>query len=120
MALVFLLYPFRKKSPQQRVTSIDLLLAILSIATIVYIFIDYLGIVQRASLPNQSDLVLSFLMVLLVLEGGRRVVGAGLTILSSLFFMYALFGPYLSELVDHVGYSFAVIVVYLYLTSDGF
>src|SRR5690625_5960913 len=72
MALVFLLYPFRKKSPQQRVSSIDLLLAILSIATIVYIFIDYLGIVQRAGLPNQSDLVLSFLMVMLVLEGGRR------------------------------------------------
>ena len=119
MALVFLLYPFRKKSPQQRATSIDFLLAILSIATIVYIFIDYLGIVQRAGLPNQSDLVLSFLMVMLVLEGGRRVVGTGLTILSSLFLLYAFFGPYLPEVVAHRGYSFADIISYMYLTTEG-
>src|SRR5690625_7948055 len=60
MALVFLLYPFRKKSPQQRVTSIDLLLAILSVATVVYIFIVYLVIVHLASLPNACDPVICF------------------------------------------------------------
>ena len=95
LALVFLLYPSRKKAPQQRASVIDFILAILSIATIVYIFVEYMGIVNRGGLPSQTDIVFSFLIVMLVIEGGRRVVGTGLTVLCSLFLMYAFFGAYL-------------------------
>lgn len=119
MALVFLLYPSRKKSPTRRASVVDFILAILSVATIVYIFVDYLGIVQRAGLPNQSDIIFSFLVVMLVIEGGRRVVGTGLTILSSLFLLYAFFGPYLPRVIAHRGYSVEDILSYMYLTTEG-
>lgn len=119
MALVFLLYPSRKNAPRDRATVIDFLLAILSIATIVYIFVDYAGIVQRAGLPNQADIIFSFLMVMLVLEGGRRVVGVGLTVLSALFLLYAYFGPYLPTVIAHRGYSIDDILTYMYLTTEG-
>ena len=119
MALVFLLYPSRKNAPRDRATVIDFLLAILSIATIVYIFADYAGIVQRAGLPNQADIIFSFLMVMLVLEGGRRVVGVGLTVLSALFLLYAYFGPYLPTVIAHRGYSIDDILTYMYLTTEG-
>ncbi|MDY0404917.1 TRAP transporter permease [Virgibacillus sp. 179-BFC.A HS] len=119
LALAFLLYPSRKNAPQQRASVIDLLLAVLSIATIAYIFIDYLGIVQRAGLPNLSDFIFSMLIVILVLEGGRRVVGNGLTILSSLFLLYAYLGPYLPEMIAHRGYSIEDIATYMYLTTEG-
>lgn len=119
MALVFLLYPSRKNAPKHRATIIDLLLAILSLATIVYIFVDYTGIVQRAGLPNTTDVIFSFLMVILVLEGGRRVVGVGLTVLSALFLLYAYFGPYLPTVIAHRGYSIDDILTYMYLTTEG-
>jgi len=119
LVLVFLLYPSRKNAPQQRASIIDFLLALLSIATIVYIFVDYMGIVQRAGLPSANDIIFSLLMVILVLEGGRRVVGMGLTLLSALFLLYAYLGPYLPRTVAHRGYDIEAIVTYLYLTTEG-
>src|SRR5690625_4074357 len=98
LMLVFLLYPSRKNAPQQRASSIDFLLALLSLATIIYIFVDYMGIVNRAGLPNQNDIIFSLLMVILVIEGGRRVVGTGLTVLCALFLLYAYFGPNLPRI----------------------
>lgn len=119
LAIVFLLYPSRKNAPQKRATVIDFLLALLSIATIGYIFVDYLGIVNRAGLPNQGDLIFSLLIIILVLEGGRRVVGNGLTILCSLFLLYAYFGSQLPRVIAHRGYSIDDIVSYMYLTTEG-
>lgn len=119
LALVFLLYPSRKKAPQQRASVIDLLLALLSIATIVYIIVDFMGIVGRAGLPNREDIIFSFLIVMLVLEGGRRVVGTGLTVLCGLFLLYAVFGRYLPRIIAHRGYSFDDILTYMYLTTEG-
>src|SRR5699024_10328616 len=114
----FLLYPSRKNAPRDRATVIDFLLAILSIATIVYIFVDYAGIVQRAGLPNQADCIFSFLVVRSVLEGGRLVVGVLLTVLSALFLFYAYFGPYLPTVIAHRGYSTDDILTYMYLTTE--
>ncbi len=119
LILVFLLYPSRKKAPQQRASVVDFMLAILSIATIAYIFIDYMGIVNRAGLPSTSDFIFSLLIVILVLEGGRRVVGIGLTVLSALFLLYAYFGPYLPRIIAHRGYSLEDITTYMYLTTEG-
>lgn len=119
LALVFILYPSRKKAPQQKATIIDLFMSLLSLLTIIYIFVDYAGIVTRGSQPNQPDLLFSLLMVMLVLEGGRRVVGTGLTILCSVFLMYAYFGPYLPRIIAHRGYSIEDIFSYMYLTTEG-
>jgi len=119
LVLVFLLYPSRKNAPQQRSSVVDFLLAIASSATIIYIFIDYTGIVNRAGLPNESDIIFSLLLVILVLEGGRRVVGTGLTVLCTLFLLYAYFGPYLPDIIAHRGYQIDDIVTYMYLTTEG-
>src|SRR5690625_3499998 len=119
LMLVFLLYPSRKNAPQQRASSIDFLLALLSLATIIYIFVDYMGIVNRAGLPNQNDIIFSLLMVILVIEGGRRVVGNGLTVLCALFLLYAYFGPNLPRIIAHRGYHIDDVVTYMYLTTEG-
>lgn len=119
LALVFLLYPSWKKAPKDRPTVIDFFLAFLSIVAIGYIFVDFTGIIQRAGLPNTPDILFSLLMVMLVLEGGRRVVGNGLTILSGLFLLYAFLGPHLPRVIAHRGYAMDDIVTYMFLTTEG-
>jgi TRAP transporter 4TM/12TM fusion protein len=119
LALVFLLYPASKKSPKRKATIIDFILAILSVITMVYIFVDFTGIVNRAGIPNTPDFVFGLLTVMLVLEGGRRIVGNVLTLLCGIFLLYAYFGPYMPHIIGHRGYSISDIVNYMYLTTEG-
>src|SRR5690625_3383152 len=109
LVLVFLLYPSRKNAPQRRASVVDFLLAMASSATIIYIFVDYTGIVNRAGLPNESDIIFSLLLVIFVLEGGSRVVGTGLTVLCTLFLLYAYLDRKSTRLnSSHVAISYAV------------
>jgi TRAP transporter 4TM/12TM fusion protein len=119
MALVFLLYPSSKKSSRKRASFIDFLFAFVSLLAMGYIFVDFHGIVNRAGDPNTTDLIFGLLTVMLVLEGGRRIVGNALTILSSIFLLYAYFGPYMPKIIGHRGYSVPDIINYMYLTTEG-
>ncbi|QNB45336.1 TRAP transporter fused permease subunit [Thermanaerosceptrum fracticalcis] len=120
MALVFLLYPFSKKSAGDKLTVVDILLAILSLATGAYILIDYNGIVLRAGMPNNTDLIFAFITLLLVLEAGRRITGKELAILAVIFLAYAYFGRSLpGNLLSHRGYGIKDILDYMYLTTEG-
>ncbi|MBZ4652848.1 MAG: transporter permease [Peptococcaceae bacterium] len=120
MALVFLLYPFSKKSAKDSLTVVDILLAILSLATGAYILISYDGIVLRAGMPNQTDLFFAFITLLLVLEAGRRITGKELAILAVVFLAYAYFGRSLpGNLLSHRGYGIKDILDYMYLTTEG-
>ena len=119
VALVFLLYPGRKRSSKTKASLFDFLAGIISLITTVYIFVDYSGIVSRAGDPNTVDILLGLLTILLVLEGGRRIVGNALTILCLLFLLYAYFGPYMPMVIGHRGYSIEDIVNYMYLTTEG-
>src|SRR5690606_32920948 len=68
---------------------------------------------------NNTDTILGLLFIILVIEGGRRIVGTGLTLLTILFLLYAYFGPYLPPLIGHRGYGVADIANYMYLTTEG-
>jgi TRAP transporter 4TM/12TM fusion protein len=57
--------------------------------------------------------------IVLVLEASRRAVGWPLVIITGLFVIYGLFGPYFPGILAHRGYSFRRIVDHLYLTSEG-
>lgn len=121
MALVFLLYPMRSKSPQNRMPWYDIILAILSLVTGIYILINYTGIVQRGTtLYTDVDLWLSILTVLLVLEAGRRIIGWGLPLLAILFILYAIFGREIPvDVFTHRGYSFDETLTYMYMSLEG-
>jgi TRAP transporter 4TM/12TM fusion protein len=119
VALVFLLYPGLKRSSRTKPSILDFTAVILSLITTIYIFVDYMGIVSRAGSPNTYDYVLGIVTILLVLEGGRRIVGNALTILSLIFLLYAYLGPYMPRIIGHRGYSIEDIVNYMYLTTEG-
>ncbi|MDV2684971.1 TRAP transporter permease [Alkalihalophilus lindianensis] len=119
LALVFLLYPPFKKANRTKLPWYDLLFALMAFSTTVYIFVDYVGIVNRGGLPSQLDLLFGGILVVLVLEAARRVTGWGLPVLAILFFLYGLFGRELSGIFRHRGYTWDELVNFMYVTTEG-
>ena len=76
-------------------------------------------LVQRIGDPTSVDLVTGVLTIVLILEASRRAVGWPLVIITGLFILYGLFGPYMPGVLAHRGYSFRRIVDHLYLTGEG-
>jgi TRAP transporter 4TM/12TM fusion protein len=119
-SFIFLLYPFsRKLSPKKRPSFFDLLFLLLSLGICLWIFIFSHQILQRAGRYQPLDVIMGTLLVLLVLEAGRRSVGWSVPVVAIVFLLYALLGPYLPDLLAHKGYSIKRLSTYLSLSTDG-
>lgn len=119
LALVYLLYPMRKKSPRNRFTWLDGSLALLGLASGAYIIIFYTELVKRGTtLYNQVDLWFSIITILLVLEGARRVIGWGLPVLAILFLLYAVYGREF-PIFAHRGNSWEDTFAYMFMGLEG-
>lgn len=117
---IFLLYPFSKKfSPKGRPSFFDFLFLILSLGICIWIFIYSHEILKRAGSYQPLDVVMGSILVLLVLEAGRRSVGWSVPIVAIVFLLYALLGPYLPDLFAHKGYSIKRLSTYISLSTDG-
>ncbi|AKL93893.1 TRAP transporter, 4TM/12TM fusion protein [Clostridium aceticum] len=119
LALTYFLYPAHKNADRKKMPMYDWFLGLLSISTTVYIFMDYLGIVHRAGLPNNLDLFFGVVLIVLVLEAARRVTGFALPLLGVLFIAYALFGRQMPGFFGHRGYGWTEIVNHLFVSTDG-
>jgi len=119
LGLGFLFYPFRKKGSRDKAAWYDVVLAMMAVATSVYVFVDYLGLVSRAGMPNALDLVFAGMLLALVLEGARRVTGWALPALGIAFMLYALFGRNLPGFFGHRGYSWSDLSSFLFVSTDG-
>lgn len=116
MAIAFLILPLVKK---RKIGIIDFLLVALAIAANGYVLVFMDGIIARFSVPSTMDLVAGALIIILVLEMTRRVVGLPLVIIATAFILYAYFGPYMPELLWHKGYSVSRIIDHLSLYMEG-
>jgi len=119
LALGFVFYPFRKKASRTKAAWYDVVLALLAASTTVYVFLNYIGIVGRAGMPNMADLVVGAVLIVLVLEGARRVTGWALPVLGIGFMLYALFGRSLPGFFGHRGYSWSDLSSFLFVSTDG-
>ncbi len=119
MFLIFLLYPMKKSSPVDRPSLMDWLLAGASVVCAFYIFLNYNDIAMRAGMHEDYEIWLGGLMVILVFEASRRVLGYSLPVFCSLFLLFAYYGRSLPGPLRHFGLSVPRILEELYLTSDG-
>ncbi|MDY6294966.1 MAG: TRAP transporter permease [Schwartzia succinivorans] len=119
MALGFLMYPAGKSSDMTKPSVLDWILSLLSFAAPIYIWSDYMGVVQRAGNPNNTDLAMATLLVVLVLECSRRVTGNALTILSVVFIIYGLFGREFPGMFMHRGYDWASLSNHFFANTEG-
>ncbi|MDR7866149.1 MAG: TRAP transporter permease [Sporomusaceae bacterium] len=119
LVLVFLLYPANKKSPKNKVTAFDVMLAALSIFVGVYLITIYDDLANAGGVYTRMDIWVGALLCLLVLEAARRATGKELPIMALLFVAYALFGDWIPGQFGHRGYSVDRIIEHMFLTTEG-
>lgn len=123
IVLAFLAYPAFKNSPRDRVPLADwILLAIGGFCTF-YIFwaADELAMTARSGLPTQTQVIIGAAGILVLLEASRRALGPALTIVGSLFLLYAYMGTgwLIPNLIEHEGLSFTALMNAQWLDTGG-
>jgi len=121
LALCFALVPAKRGT--QRTGGVpwyDAIFIILTIATTAYIPLVYDRLVERPLVwISDVDKAFAVILLLLILEAGRRTVGWTFPILVALSIIYALTGEHLPGMWGHSGYSLTVILQSLYHSSNG-
>lgn len=121
LSLIFLLFPARKKNRGKQIKPAwyDIILAILSVGVGAYwpLMID--DLVMRVGVVTDLDFYVGVLAVVLVLEATRRAVGLPITIIASLFLVYALFGPQMPGFLAHRGLSPERLIQTMFYTTEG-
>ena len=119
LVLAFLCFGARKGKRKDRIPFYDWILAALSVAVIVYLYLNFKDLVKRGGAPTTSDVVMGCIAILLVIEAARRAVGMPLVIVAIAFLAYAFLGPWLPGLLGHRGYSLARVASQMYVTLEG-
>ncbi len=122
LVLAFLLEPAFKTIHKDRLNFwvlLDWLLAAAAVGCTVYICVNLTEIFARQGDWLPADRLVSIVGTLLVLEACRRVIGLAMTGICLAAVLYAMFGPYMPELIIHKGYSMERITTTLWLTTEG-
>ena len=122
LPLAFVLFPVSKSAPKDRVPFYDWILAVLAAAPGIYSMINYTAITERIQQIDPlttAQLLLGSLLVILLLEGTRRIVGLPLSLIAALFAVYMLYGYKLPGLLQGYPFSYPEVIEQLYLTDEG-
>jgi TRAP transporter 4TM/12TM fusion protein len=93
-----------------------------------YLIYNLDAIINRSGFFIQADVTAGIIMVIVLLEAARRVIGGTITVIAMVFIVYAMSGPrgalpwlsgYLPGILSHRGYSFDRIIGQLYLGQEG-
>jgi TRAP transporter 4TM/12TM fusion protein len=122
LPLAFLLFPATKKSPLDRVTWLDSLLALGAFVPNAYIYLNAPQLMERwegidAITPTQ--LTLGTILVVVLLEAARRVIDRWFLVTVLAFIGYLTVSPWLPGFLRSPrAYSFAEIIEMFYLYAD--
>ncbi len=117
-ALAFPFYPFIKKQGKW-VVGLDVIFAILGVATIVYALIDVDGFIRRSTLPEPMDFFMGVVCIVLLVEVSRRIVGTTFTLVLIGSLLYCWLGNYIPGPLTHRGYELDRIIGHMYMTLEG-
>ena len=116
--LAFLSYPAFKKSSRSQIPWSDWVMGFLIVISCVYLIYnqvwDSRAFEMRLGVPNSTDLVLSCIGLLLLLEATRRSLGPPLMIVALIALTYAYLGA-----GGYGGASLNKIVSHMWITTEG-
>ncbi|WP_417762461.1 TRAP transporter permease [Shewanella sp.] len=117
LLIVFITYPTSKRHPFK---PFGWLLGILGFGTAIYQWVFEADLIYRSGELTTEDLIVGTLLIALVFEAARRVMGFALPLICTVFLGYGLFGQYLPGDLMHRGYGFDQIVNQLSFGTEGF
>lgn len=118
LTLIFLYYPAIRRFKQQ-IGLLDIIPALLAIAAIGYMLVDFEEFIYRAAIPEFWDKIFGVILIFLVLEATRRSSGWIMPVVVVIFLIYAFVGPLLPPPWTHRGYDIDRIVGHMYMTLEG-
>jgi TRAP transporter 4TM/12TM fusion protein len=127
MLIVFLNYPLFKKtrfglkyfSQKDRIPLLDYIIAVVACFSALYIVIDYSGMTERYGAPITRDIVIGLILVVLLLEASRRVIGPALSVIAIGFSAYAFLGPYMPDVIAFKGVSLSRFMGQMTMSTEG-
>jgi TRAP transporter 4TM/12TM fusion protein len=121
--LVLLIYPLLRGMPSDPKPAIWLILDWVLIGLIalalLHIVYTYKDLVERGGAATVIDLWLGGLIILMVLETTRRVMGPALPIITIVALAYTLLGHHIPGLWGHRFIDLEQVISYQYLTTEG-
>jgi TRAP-type uncharacterized transport system fused permease subunit len=117
--LAYLAYPALKRSPRDYIPILDWILAIVAAFCAAYIFLFYRALSDRPGLPTTTDLVVSVIGMVLILEATRRALGPPLMVVCIVFITYTFGGHLMPEMIAHQGASLNKGMSHYYLGTEG-
>ncbi|MCT4566352.1 MAG: TRAP transporter permease [Maledivibacter sp.] len=118
LVLVYLLYPLRTSDKSNKVKWYDYILLAASILVVGYHVLNFEDLLFRAGAYTQTDMIISIIAVILVIEATRRVAGPVLITVSGTFLLYAFFGNFVPGYFSHGGYSLQRIATYAWISTE--
>lgn len=119
--LAFTAYPTLKSSPRRYIPIQDWIVALVGAGAAAYIWLAYAGISARSGAPNQTDIIVSVIGIILLMEAARRSLGLPLMLVAVFFLSYVFFGSWdgLPEVVQWKGASLEKAMSHMWLTTEG-
>jgi TRAP transporter 4TM/12TM fusion protein len=109
----------RKLGAADRIRVLDYILAGIACLSAIYIVLDWTGISMRAGIPIRRDAIMSIVLIALVLEASRRVIGPALGVIAILFTVYAFLGPHMPSVFAFRGISLQKYISQVSLSTEG-
>jgi TRAP transporter 4TM/12TM fusion protein len=117
--LVFLIFPAWRRAPANRPGIVDIVFIAAAIACIGYWMDQYVPYAMfRVSDPNEWDLAMGAIAIVVILETSRRVLGWAIPIIAILFLAQLYFGPYLPGKLSHPGMPVERILEFTFSTQE--
>src|SRR5699024_6849187 len=118
--IIAFMVPFTKESKKSiPKLVVDVILLLLSILFLLYSFLSYPAISERAGDSTLYDKVFTLILVVLLLIASKRFLGWALPIIAGVFIVYTFVGPYLPGVFTHNGFSTGIIVDQLFISMSG-
>ncbi|GAA6163149.1 TRAP transporter permease [Pelagimonas sp. KU-00592-HH] len=119
--LAFIAFPGFKNSPRNRIPIDTWVIAIVGALCASYLFYAYSGVAARTGNPNTTDVAVSVVGIVLLLEAARRSLGFPLMGVALFFLAYVFFGSWdgLPEVVQWKGASLNKAMSHMWLTTEG-